>query len=99
MSDGIWSPASYLAILVATRIWAVCFERASGYESRLVFLFGEILPPRLTQIVWASAVVRYCISLRAWGVSWNIDHESPATTWAPAYCGVMSGSAKKLKSV
>src|ERR1700680_4685967 len=99
MSDGIWSPASYLAIFVATRICAVDFDSASGESARGTWLFGEILPPRLTQIAWASAVVRYFIIFSAWGVSLNIDHASPATTCAPAYCEVMSGNPKKLKSV
>ena len=39
------------------------------------------------------------MSLRACGVSLNIENASPATTWAPAYCGLTSGSGKKLKSV
>src|ERR1700682_3734618 len=99
MSVGIRSPASYLAILVATRICAVDFDSGSGYVSRLTWLFGEILPPRLTQIAWAGAVCRYFSICWACGVLWNIDHASPDTTCAPAKLALMSGSGKKLKSV
>src|SRR5260370_41741046 len=67
--------------------------------SRDTCLLTASLPPLLTQIACASAVVRYCISWRACGVSLNMANESPATTWAPAYWELMSGSGKKLKSV
>jgi hypothetical protein len=46
----------------------------------------------------ASAVVRYWIKARACGVSLNIPNRSPATSSEPAYCGLMSGNGKKLKS-
>ena len=39
------------------------------------------------------------MSFSACGVSLNIDHESPATTWAPVNEVLMSGSGKKVKSV
>src|SRR6266550_582538 len=42
MSAGIRSVASYLPILVSTRIWALSLEIGSGYESSGVCLFGEI---------------------------------------------------------
>ena len=56
------------------------------------------MPPRLTQIDCASAVVRYLISSRDCGVFLVIAKPSPAITVELAYVELTGGSVKNVKS-